>query len=48
MKTPQERLPWETEALEKVDQWQRDVETVRYQVRSELNDHLNSEFFRGV
>jgi len=48
MKTPDERLPWEVEALEKVDQWQRDVETVRYQVRAELNDHLNSEFFRGV
>jgi hypothetical protein len=46
-KPAQSRLPWETEALEKVEQWRKDVEAVRAQVRQELNDHLNSEFFRG-
>jgi hypothetical protein len=46
MKLPADRLPWETEALEKVERWQFDVQTVRAQVRKELNDHLNSEFFR--
>ncbi len=48
MKAPQERLPWENEALEKIEAWKKDVEAVRVQVRAELNDHLNSEFFRGV
>lgn len=47
-KSPDERLPWEEEALEKLDQWRRDVKAVRARVRKELNDHLNSEFFKGV
>ncbi|HMK35196.1 MAG TPA: hypothetical protein VK463_09035 [Desulfomonilaceae bacterium] len=42
------RLPWETEALEKVEQWRRDVNAVRAQVQKELNDHLTGEFFRGL
>ena len=46
-KTPDERLPWETEALEKIEQWREDVKVLRAQVQQELNDHLNSEFFRG-
>lgn len=45
-KAPEVRLPWEIEALEKVERWRNDVFTVRVQVRKELNDHLNSEFFR--
>lgn len=45
-KAPEVRLPWENEALGKVDRWRKDVFTVRAQVRKELNDHLNSEFFR--
>lgn len=48
LKLPSDRLPWEAEALEKVERWQFDVQTVRAQVRKELNDHLNSEFFRGA
>jgi hypothetical protein len=47
-KSPEERLPWEEEALEKLVQWRRDVKIVRARVRKELNDHLNSEFFKGV
>lgn len=47
-KSPESRLPWENEALEKVDQWRHDVNSVRAQVQKELNDHLNSEFFRGL
>ncbi len=47
-KTPEERLPWEEEALDKVNQWRRDVEAMRAQVQKELNDHLNQEFFRSV
>ena len=46
-KSPDERLPWEEEALEKLAQWRRDVKAVRARVRKELNDHLNSEFFKG-
>lgn len=46
-KAPEDRLPWETEALEKIEQWREDVKALRIQVRKELNDHLNSEFFRG-
>jgi hypothetical protein len=45
-KSPEERLPWETEALEKVTQWREDVKILRSQVQKELNDHLNSDFFR--
>jgi hypothetical protein len=46
-KAPDDRLPWEDEALEKIEQWREDVKALRIQVRQELNDHLNSEFFRG-
>lgn len=44
-KQPDQRLPWETEALEKVDRWRTDVQKVRARVQKELNDHLNTEFF---
>ena len=44
-KPPEDRLPWETEALEKQEQWQEDVRAVRARVQQELNDHLNDEFF---
>jgi hypothetical protein len=47
-KTSDLRLPWEDEALEKVEQWRRDVGAVRAQVQKELNDHLAGEFFRGL
>jgi hypothetical protein len=42
------RLPWEHEALEKVEHWRNDVSAVRASVQKELNDHLNSEFFRDL
>jgi len=45
-KTPEERLPWEQEALDKQEQWRRDVAAVRAQVQEELNLHLKGEFFR--
>ncbi|MBI4962398.1 MAG: hypothetical protein HY913_03910 [Desulfomonile tiedjei] len=45
-KQPEQRLPWESEALEKLDRWKDDVRNVRAQVRKELNDHLNGEFFQ--
>jgi hypothetical protein len=35
-----DRLPWETEALEKIDRWRLDVSEVRAHVQRELNDHL--------
>ena len=44
-KAPEQRLPWETEALEKIEQWRDDVRKVRSQVRRELNDHLKDHFF---
>ena len=47
-KSPESRLPWEEEALEKVEQWRKEVGAVRSQVRKELNDHLNGEFFRDL
>ncbi len=47
-KTPDSRLPWENEALEKIEQWREQVAAVRSQVQKELNDHLNSEFFRRL
>jgi hypothetical protein len=47
-KSPEERLPWEEEALEKVNRWREDVQKVRAQVQKELNDHLNAEFFQGL
>lgn len=46
-KPKHERLPWEEEALDKVNQWRTDVEAVRAHVQKELNDHLNQEFFRS-
>ncbi len=46
-KAPEERLPWETEALEKIEQWRVDVQKIRAQVQKELNDHLKGEFFHG-
>jgi hypothetical protein len=45
-KKPEQRLPWELEALEKLERWREDVNSVRAQVRKELNDHLNVEFFQ--
>jgi hypothetical protein len=48
IKPEAERLPWETEALQKIDQWRADVSKVRSQVQAELNDHLNAEFFEGI
>lgn len=45
-KSSEERLPWETEALEKIDQWKRDVAAVRSDARQELNDHLKNELFK--
>lgn len=47
-KSPQSRLPWEEEALEKIEQWRKDVSAVRSQVRKELNDHLNGAFFKEI
>lgn len=47
-KDPSARLPWEQEALDKLDEWRKDVEAVRAQVRKELNDYLNDDFFRGL
>jgi DNA-binding transcriptional MerR regulator len=47
-KPPDQRLPWETEALEKIEQWRKDVNAVRAQVQKELNDHLKHEFFREL
>jgi hypothetical protein len=47
-KSPELRLPWEEEALEKIQEWRKDVDSVRSQVRKELNDHLNGEFFRDL
>lgn len=47
-KAPEDRLPWEEEALEKIDQWKRDVASVREQVQKELNDHLKKDFFDSV
>ncbi|MEW6348624.1 MAG: hypothetical protein AB1646_06150 [Thermodesulfobacteriota bacterium] len=45
-KAPQDRLPWETEALEKHETWQQDVEAIRAEVQKELNDHLIEQFFQ--
>ncbi len=47
-KAPERRIPWETEALDRVQQWRRDVTKVRRHVQRELNDHLNAEFFRAL
>jgi hypothetical protein len=42
------RLPWETEALGKVQKWRRDVGRARAAVQKELNDHLKRELFHDV
>jgi hypothetical protein len=47
VKRPESRLPWEQEALDKIEQWREDVKRVRATVRRELNDHLKSQFFSG-
>ncbi len=47
-KPPAQRLPWENEALDKVEEWRQAVCAVRAQVQAELNDHLKGEFFRGL
>jgi hypothetical protein len=47
-KAESERLPWEVEALEKIECWRRDVQAVRAQVQKELNDHLKREIFQGI
>ncbi len=47
-KPPEDRLPWETEALEKQEQWQDKVRAVRARVQQELNDHLNDDFFHDL
>jgi len=47
-KPPSRRLPWEDEALEKIAQWQKDVNAVRAQVQTELNNHLKRELFQGI
>ncbi|MFH0825804.1 MAG: hypothetical protein V2B18_23865 [Pseudomonadota bacterium] len=44
-KNPEDRLPWEEEALEKAERWHEDVKSSRARVRKMLNDYLNSEFF---
>jgi hypothetical protein len=44
-KSPEDRLPWETEALDKVEAWKAALKTMRAEVRIELNQHLKSNFF---
>ena len=44
-KSPEDRLPWEDEALEKAEQWRRDVAAVRTEVRRELNNQLEKGLF---
>ena len=45
-KSPEDRLPWEDEALEKHETWKQDLAAVRAEVQKELNRHLTEEFFR--
>ncbi len=45
-KRPEQRLPWEEEALDKADQWEGEVKVLRVQVRKELNDFISMEFFQ--
>jgi hypothetical protein len=47
-KPVEDRLPWEAEALEKIQRWHRDVKRVRAAVQKELNDHLKRELFQDV
>jgi hypothetical protein len=44
-KRPEDRLPWETEALDKIETWKEALKNVRAEVRIELNQHLKSKFF---
>lgn len=46
-KAPEQRLPWEDEALGKAERWSDDVKAIRVQVLKELDDYLGSEFFRA-
>jgi hypothetical protein len=45
-KTPEQRLPWEEEALDKANQWEEEVKVLRVLVRKELNDSISREFFQ--
>ncbi|MDD3472550.1 MAG: hypothetical protein PHS86_07190 [Syntrophaceae bacterium] len=47
-KEPQQRLPWETEALEKAEKWRSDLIRARALVRAELNHHLKTELFHSI
>ena len=47
-KAVEHRLPWENEALEKIQRWRRDVRIARAAVQKELNDHLKRELFNDV
>jgi len=47
-KPAQQRLPWEEEALDKINRWRHDLKRVRAEVQKELNDHLNEDFFQGI
>lgn len=47
-KEPTQRLPWETEALEKAEKWRSDLVRARALVRAELNNHLKTEFFHSI
>ncbi len=47
-KEPMQRLPWETEALEKAEKWRNDLMKARALVRAELNDHLKTELFHSI
>jgi hypothetical protein len=45
-KSPEQRLPWENEALEKAEKRKEEAKTLLIQVRKELHDFLKMEFFR--
>ncbi len=47
-KASRDRLPWEDEALGKLEKWRADVRAVRATVQKELNDHLKREIFQGI
>lgn len=47
-KEPSQRLPWETEALEKAEKWRSDLIRARALVRAELNHHLKTELFHSI
>jgi hypothetical protein len=46
-KVPEQRLPWEQEALDRIVEWRNDVNVVRNQVRQELNDQLKGRLFEA-